>query len=266
MKYVKQDKVNKIKLNKDNMYVVIDFDKTITATSSMDSWDVTGKNLSEEFNLNINKLYNKYRPIELDYKISKEEKNTSMENWYNAVMDLYFEYNLKKIDIEKSVKEKHFKFRKGAKEFLNYMYKNNIPVIIISAGIGNAIEKFLKENNCLHENITVISNFIEFDKNGNMKKFKNEMIHSLNKNIKHDLPNKVKEQIKNKQFILLVGDSIEDIKMVPNDQLKNTISVNFLNQKIEENLEKATEIFDIVLTNEDANFDIARTLVILKDL
>ena len=44
MKYIK-----KVKLDKTNMYVAIDFDKTITATESEDSWDATGKMLGKEF-------------------------------------------------------------------------------------------------------------------------------------------------------------------------------------------------------------------------
>jgi 2-hydroxy-3-keto-5-methylthiopentenyl-1-phosphate phosphatase len=37
-------------------------------------------------------------------------------------------------------------FRKGAKEFLQFMQKNDIPVVIISAGIGDTIKFFLKNN------------------------------------------------------------------------------------------------------------------------
>ena len=36
MKYIKKVKLDKIKLDKTNMYVAIDFDKTITATESED--------------------------------------------------------------------------------------------------------------------------------------------------------------------------------------------------------------------------------------
>ena len=39
------------------------------------------------------------------------------------------------------------------------MYNRNIPVIIISAGIGNFIEKFLIDNNCYFDNIYLISNY-----------------------------------------------------------------------------------------------------------
>ncbi len=47
MKYIKKVKLDKIKLDKTNMYVAVDFDKTITATESEDSWDATGKMLGK---------------------------------------------------------------------------------------------------------------------------------------------------------------------------------------------------------------------------
>ena len=50
--------------------------------------------------------------------------------------------------------------RKGVKEFLKYTYQNNIPVIIISAGITDIIENFLKANNCLYDNVHIILNKI----------------------------------------------------------------------------------------------------------
>ena len=54
------------------------------------------------------------------------------------------------------------------KEFLRKMNEMNIPVIIISAGIGNVIEEFLKLENDYYDNIKIISNFIVFE-NGEFK-------------------------------------------------------------------------------------------------
>ena len=39
MRYFNKNKINKLKINKDNTYIVIDFDKTITSYESSDSWD-----------------------------------------------------------------------------------------------------------------------------------------------------------------------------------------------------------------------------------
>ena len=40
MKYINSNKLNEIKLNKDNFYVLIDFDRTITKGDSFSAWRV----------------------------------------------------------------------------------------------------------------------------------------------------------------------------------------------------------------------------------
>ena len=261
MKYIKEERISKIKLDKTNMYVVIDFDKTITDSDSQDSWDATGINLSKDFKKDIDDLYEKYMPVEINYKIPYEEKYKDMERWYNDCMNLYYTYSLTKEKLEEAVNTSKLKFRKGAKEFLKNMYESNIPVIVISAGIGNTIELFLKKNNSLYKNMCIISNFIKFDENGNMKKFEEDIIHSMNKNLKHDLPKYFKEEIEKRKYSLLLGDVLDDLKMVPEEQIINTITVNFLNEKVEENLEKCKENFDIVLTGKDGCFEVVEEIV-----
>ena len=203
MKYENEIKLKNINLTKDNFYIAIDFDRTITASNSCDSWDATGKLLGIEFKERILSLYNKYRPIELDYKITVEEKLRAMETWYQSCMNLYHEYHLTKIQLEQSISQSEILFRNGAKEFLDKMAKYNIPVIILSAGIGNVIEQFLKENECYTKNISIISNFITFDNKGNMNYFKGPMIHTLNKTMVGHLPVKLEQELKKKTYRIL---------------------------------------------------------------
>ena len=66
MEFVKEDKIRNIKLTKENMYVLLDFDKTITTYDSLDSWDVAGMAADEGCKEEVSNLYNKYRPIEMD--------------------------------------------------------------------------------------------------------------------------------------------------------------------------------------------------------
>lgn len=258
MRYLKE---TKIKLETGNYYVVIDFDKTITALESTDSWEATGKSLGEAFNQKMTERYQIYRPIELDYQITFEEKNKAMETWYQECMDLYYEYHLTQQKLKESIQMSDLIFRKGAKEFLNYLYENQVPVIILSAGIGNVIEQFLKENGCYHENLFIISNFIQFDKQQNMIRFNKKMIHTLNKTMVGHLPRDLEKKLKEKPYRLLLGDAIEDKKMIEKKEWKQTISVGFLNEKIEENLEIYQKNFDIVLTNEEATFEKVEKIV-----
>lgn len=166
MKYINSNKLEELKINKDNVYIVIDFDKTITSKNSKDdSWDASGKLLEENFKTDMYKLYKTYAPIEIDYKLSFKEKEQYMIEWYSKCMNLYYKYGLTKDKLEQSVKNSNLMFRNGAKEFIKKAKEKEIPIIILSAGIGNVIEQFLKNNDCYYDNIYIISNFIKFNEN-----------------------------------------------------------------------------------------------------
>ena len=225
MIYLNEEKLNKIKLQEDNFFVAIDFDKTITSRKSSDSWGVCGNILGKEFNEKSELLYQKYAPIELNYEISFKEKNKAMEEWYSKNMNLIYDYHLTKSQLEESISNSDIIFRDGAKEFLKEMFQKDIPVIILSAGIGNVIESFLRNNNCYYDNIYIISNFIKFDDDGNMKKLDIELIHTLNKTMKNHIPIEFEEKIKKRKYRLLFGDFIEDKNMVSKNEWDETIFI-----------------------------------------
>lgn len=261
MKYVNNNKLNEIKLTKSNFYVAVDFDRTITARKSCGSWDVCRDVLGEGFIKENTELYNKYAPIELDYTISFDEKYKAMEEWYYKNLKLYYDYNLTAKQMEEAVRNSCLIFRTGAKDFLHDMYIKKIPVVILSAGIGNVIEQFLKKNDCYYSNIHIISNFIPFDKNGNIEEFKGDLIHTLNKTTEGRIEGKLAQDINGRAYRLLVGDFIEDKKMVPAEEWDKTISIGILNEKVEDNLEVYKKNFDSVLTNEDASFGTIKKLI-----
>lgn len=264
MKHVNQKKIQQLKINKNNTYVVIDFDRTITSNESQDSWAASAnpKAVGKELGKQMDELYEKYAPIEIDYTITKEEKEKAMEKWYAECMDLYYTHHLTKQKLKKSIKQSKLIFRKGAKSFLEKTYEQNIPVIILSAGIGNVIEQFLNQNNSYYSNMYIISNFMTFDSKGNIEKFDNsKMIHSLNKTMKKHLPIEIQEMLKQKQYKILIGDLIEDEKMVEKEEWDTTIKIGILNKKIEENIEEYKKHFDIVLTEEDANFELIEEIL-----
>mgnify|MGYP000705409337 FL=1 len=95
----------------------------------------------------------------------------------------------------------------------------------------------------------IISNFINFDNNGNINKFDGKIITSMNKTLKgHKI-----DSIKSRKYKVLFGDLIEDKNMVEKEEWNDTISFGFLDKKVE-NLPYYKKAFDIVLTKEDGNF------------
>lgn len=257
-----KEKLEKITLEKDNFYVVADFDKTITKGNSNSTWAVmaNANEIGEEYTKKRTDLYNHYRPIEIDVNLSDEKKSEEMSNWWKAHINLFYEYGLKEESIKKSIKNGGLEYRTGAKEFLNKMNEFKIPVIIISAGIGNIIKEFLENENDYFENIKIVSNFINFE-NGIIKNIEGSTIHALNKNIIR-LDNESKEKIKNRKNILLLGDGLADLKMISEEDLEHAITVGFLEEKIEENLKYFNNSFDIVLTNQGTFTDVNKILKI----
>lgn len=228
MKYINTDQLEKIKLTKDNFFVAIDFDRTITAKESCDSWDASGNILGKDFQKQAEALYEKYGPIEQDYTISFEEKNRAMEEWYHKSLELYYEHHLTKEQLEKSIAQSNLIFRQGAKQFLQDMYQSQIPVIILSAGIRNVIEYFLREENCLYDNIYIIGNRLSFDENGNIEDFYGMMIHTLNKTMEGHLSSGFSQKIIDRKYRLLIGDFVEDKNMIPSKEWDQTIFIRFL--------------------------------------
>ncbi len=250
-----KEKIEKIKfIDSKDFYVVADFDRTITQGNSDGTWAVFANlnELGEEYTKKRTDLYNYYRPIEINQNISLEQKSQEMTKWWNSHINLFYEFGLKEENITNSFKKCTLKYRDGAKEFLKAMKKLYVPVIIMSAGIGNIIEEFLNRENDYYDNIKVLSNFILFE-NGLIKGIDGKAIHTFNKNI-IELDNVTKEKIKNRKNILLLGDGIGDLRMISEEDKERAVTVGFLEEKIEENLEYFNKNFDIVITNR-GSFD-----------
>lgn len=79
--------------------------------------------------------------------------------------------------------------------------------------------------------------------------------------MKNHLPEEIQKKVDNLEFALLLGDMVEDKKMLDESKLDNAILVGFLNDKIEENLEVYKKNFDVVLTCEDATFESVESFV-----
>lgn len=254
MVYVNEDKFKSINLDSNDFCVVIDFDATITTRGVNDSWNtLTNPNfINPSLNKDIAKLEEKYFPIELNCSIDTKTKFAYMEEWHLRTIDLFFKYGLTKDILSNCVKHSTLQLRTGAKNFLKELYNKNIPVFIISAGIRNVIVEFLKNTDCYYDNIYIVGNNIEF-KDGKMLKFNDKILHSANKTI-DVLPTNLKEKILNKDYILLFGDLITDINMVPKNLLNKTLCFGFLDKNIETNTEFYKNSFDVVLT-DDASFD-----------
>lgn len=243
--------------NLGSYYVVADFDRTITKQSSKTSWSILANSnlLPPDYALKRQKLYDTYRPIELDETMDVSKRSMFISEWYKKHIELFSEYKITEEIFEKAATDfRIMEFREGAVRFLRFMHDNNVPVIIISAGIGNFIETFLKKNNALFDNIFVSSNRIVF-KDGVAIGVGENIIHSFNKN-EVSLPQNIKEKIKGRSNVILLGDQISDLMMVNYESHKDVIKIGFHSNQTNIPIANYTESFDIVCQDDDNYNDI----------
>lgn len=237
MKYINSKKVDTIKLTKENFYVLIDFDRTLTKAKSISGWRVLYYSglLGDDFTEKYDEIHDKH--------------NETWEYRFKAYIDLLHEKGLNNKLVKEAVKRTDLQLRDGAKDFLTKMHNMNIPVIIISCSLKNVIREYLKFNNCYYDNIYIYANNCSIDEENDKD------IYNVTPNNKNQVTfsKELNGIIGTKDYALLFGDIVNDVDMVTKDRLDKTITVGFLDEKIEQNLELYKKTFDVVLT-DNASF------------
>ena len=265
---LKKHIMDKLPINDiDSYYVVADFDRTITSGNSETSWSVISmcSGIPENYIDERQKLYDIYRPIEIDENMDFDERSRLVSEWYRKLIELFIKYQISDKVFEETANDLGIiKFREGALEFLTFLYDMNIPLIIISAGIGNFIESFLRNNNCLFDNIYISSNKIIF-KNGAADSIENNLIHSLNKN-EISLPNGVAKKLIGRSKVILLGDQLSDLNMVDDKMHDEVIRIGFYSTSAQVPIEYYYDKFDIVCDDKEDNYHSLKKVLFKKDI
>ena len=218
--------------------------------------------LTPDYASKAHELYDKYHPIEIDPKTTLEEKKKAMHQWWATHFDLLIKSGLNKNDLKKVAKSRKAKLRPGFTEFINFLRKYNIPLVIMSSGGlgGDAISMYLKKEGKLYDNVHIISNSYEWDKNNNAIAVKQPIIHVMNKDETaiQDFP--VFNKIRNRKNVLLLVDSLGDVGMIQGFDYENLIKIGFLNENIEESLEHYKQNYNVVILN-DSSMDYVNDLL-----
>ena len=257
--YIDKKTEKKIPISKDQLngyYVVTDFDRTITNGASKTSWSILSESdlVPKSYAQERQELYDYYRPIEIDESLDFTMRSALVSEWYRKHIDLFVKYKLsEEVFIKAGSDLRVMQFRDGAKDFLAFLHDNNIPLIIISAGIGNFIECFLQKNNCYYDNIYICSNRIIF-KDGVAVGVDTNITHSLNKN-EVALPEEIKKKLVAKKHVILLGDQESDLRMVDSKDHKSVINIGFFSTRTETPYDEYIKYFDIVC-NEEYNYKV----------
>lgn len=252
-------------IDKNNFYVVLDFDKTLSTKNSATTFALFGKSgfYGDEYNVKRSKNYDYYRPLELNPNIPSDEKFALMKKWQEASYQLMLEYKVRESNIKKIITTTNLlELREGAVSFINLLNSNDIPIIINSAGCGNFITTILKLNNCNIDNIYIHSNILEFEDDIVIDSIK-DIIHSMNKyDIK--LPDYYLDKISGKRFAVVIGDQLSDLNMANNLEKEEVLTFGFLESNIDEVQDLFNEEFDVILENSESFDSIGKILKLKK--
>ena len=245
------NKFNKKILERNISFIICDFDRTITSFKSNTCWNLFSKSslIDKEFSNECNKLFDYYRPIELDSSIPFAEKSKYMEEWTLATSRIFGQFGITKEKLlEVLKKDNGILLRRGFDSFARLTNELGIKFFIVSAGIYDVIHYTLMTNNLLLPNIQIITNKFSYDSNG-VSGIDGLVLHSCNKD-------SIQIPIRNDEFGLLFGDQVEDKRVGKN---YDTYDIGFCPKK--ELLENYNHNFDITLTGNSSFDSIGKILL-----
>jgi cytosolic 5'-nucleotidase 3 len=256
-----------IETGKENFHIISDFDRTLTKAfaeneekHSSFSWIRENEYLGPKYTKEAYRLFEIYYPLEISPELSQEEKNSKMNEWWEKHIQLFIDNGLNKEIIEKTIKENDIELRNNCKRLIQTLEKENIPLLILSAGLGDVIKGFLEKEKIMNNKIHIISNFFEFDKDEKAVGYKSKIIHTFNKNESSVKNTPYYEEIKTRKNVILLGDNLGDLMMSEGIDHNSIIRVGFLNENEEKLLEQFKDNFDVIILN-DGPMDFVNDLV-----
>ncbi|KAK3732734.1 hypothetical protein RRG08_005899 [Elysia crispata] len=243
------------------LQVIADFDWTLSKYSEdgnlcNTTHSVLGesKRMPEFYRKETKRLKEHYMPIEFDPSKTREEKIPKMIEWWSKNHALLKSCDLTKPQISTMVSESRARLRDGCKEFFHQLHTVEIPLLIFSAGLGDIISETIKQRATFYpENMKIVANFLEFDEMDKVIGFTGEIIHTFNKNENAVHSGDYFSNIRHRENLLLLGDTLGDLGMAKGaDNIECILKIGFLNFKVEENLDVYMEHFDIVIVEDES--------------
>lgn len=251
----------------EKMHVLSDFDRTLTQglvdgkkLGSVIGQIRDGGYLTPDYPQKAKDLFAKYHPIEIDPNLSIEEKSVEMDKWWKEHFDLIVESGLDKKIIRQISIDRPLPFRDGFEKFSKILNENKIPLVIITASVGDMVFDYMANNKFNYDNVHVIGNNFEYDSSGKVIGVKPPIVHVFNKSevtLKH-LP--IYNKLLARKNVLLLGDSLGDIGMIEGFEYNNLIKIGFLNEDVESNLKNYKKVYDVIIIG-DGDFSYINELI-----
>ncbi|XP_028402847.1 cytosolic 5'-nucleotidase 3-like [Dendronephthya gigantea] len=247
----------------EKMQCIADFDGTLTRGSykgqpAQSSFAVVSRTalLPEDVERKEQELRAKYYPIERSSDKTLEEKCKAMEEWWAGIFRILEESSFTKQMIPDIVKGGTSVLREGCVYFLQRLNDEKIPLLVYSAGIGDIVEEVIQQQAADStknlDNITIISNYINWDSEGNMNGIKGHFLHSSNKGSFAESLD-YKDTVKTRTNIILLGDNVGDSEMIKcAGNVEICLNIGFLNDNVNELRKDFEKLYDIVIADPES--------------
>ncbi|CAM9484922.1 unnamed protein product [Ascophyllum nodosum] len=214
--------------------------------------------LSEDYHDKTTELRNRYYPMEVDPDLPHEEKLEAMKQWVLEAHEAMVETGMTKSTIVEAVSKANLELRPGHDKLFRLLETEKVPFLVFSAGLADVLEEIFRQRAeaPVPSTCHVISNRMEFDDEGKMIGFKGKTYHVFNKLASPEEPYFRTEEMKGRTNVLLLGDSLGDLKMSKGIETKEVLTIGFLNDNVDEMLEEYMDAYDAVIVG-DGGLDLA---------
>lgn len=229
-----------------DLIVITDFDATITSGDSEQCHDLVGasKLLSPEFR-------KEFAPL-LDWTTNA---NIDGVEWWDAAHAIMVKHGTPPRHlIPRLVRDARMKPRPGALELLKKCETMNIPVLIVSAGVSDIIEEFLRQHGALTENVTICSNRLNYEADSTPKSVSpSPPITSFTKQYAYKSASSFFTAHSTRRALIVLGDSVSDVDAGTNVPSDYVLSVGFVNDRADAS--KHAQAYDAVVQGNDGSLE-----------
>jgi len=240
------------------LLVITDFDATVTAGHSEQCHDLVAASqmLPKAFR-------DEFAPL-LDWTTNADIDGV---DWWHKAHEIIIKHGVPtRPIIPRMVRQASMPARPGAFDLLTKLADMNVPVLIVSAGLSDVIEEYLRQHNMLTENVTVCSNRLNYGADSVPQSVSpSQPITSFTKASAYSMAGAFFRHHMQRRYIICLGDSVTDIdaaQEVPYDEI---LSVGFMNSRPATAMTKYADTFDAVVLGNDGSLAPLAELVNLID-
>lgn len=222
--------------------------------------------MSEEFRAKTLALYNHFYPQEVDPNIPAEVKVGLMTEWFTKSAGCIISEGVSKETVKNAADTSKVKLRGKFDVFAETLKKEEVPLLVFSAGVGQVIERVFSNAKISPDNIKLIANMLEFNSENNAEQFRPPLITTGNKSTVAAQEKEYFNSHIDRVNSILLGDNIEDIQMSAcvRNYSKNVLTVGFLNDRVEDRLDLYKSTFDVVILNDPDFTDVIQLFECLQ--